>query len=449
MRAQNIKIKQFELLDLLEYRGIQEINEHGTVSISGHIREEKEQEYLKMFFNDLWVDIVAIEEEEEKILFSGIVAEGRIQSQNHVKTLYLEVKTSSYLMDREKHIRSYQKESLTYEDILNSFSDNYIEYVFIMEHGKGKTIDNFICQYGETDWTFAKRLASHFSTCLVPNHTLQGVKYSFGLPQRNKNIELKNNEYTIKKENGITYYIVKDREIYHLGDIVSFQGRNFSIIKIESELEGKELVHFYSLVVREAVQVAPIYNTNMIGASLEGRVLSVQKDKIQVSIFQDENKNKTGERLFEYATIYSTPDGTGWYCMPEIGDNVRIYFPSEKEKEAYAVSSTHIKTSNVEERINPDYKSIMNKQGKEVLLKPDEIILTNNAGMSVELSDREGIKIISNKEILIKSEEAIDISSTNSELQIFAPNAIVLNQGSTQMKLSDNLVMKGARVQIE
>ena len=71
MRAQNIKIKQFELLDLLEYRGIQEINEHGTVSISGHIREEKEQEYLKMFFNDLWVDIVAIEEEEEKILFSG------------------------------------------------------------------------------------------------------------------------------------------------------------------------------------------------------------------------------------------------------------------------------------------------------------------------------------------------------------------------------------------
>ena len=45
--------------------------------------------------------------------------------------------------------------------------------------------------------------------------------------------------------------------------------------------------------------------------------------------------------------------------MPEIGDNVRIYFPSEKEKEAYAVSSTHIKTSNVEERINPDYKSIM------------------------------------------------------------------------------------------
>ena len=85
----------------------------------------------------------------------------------------------------------------------------------------------------------------------------------------------------------------------------------------------------------------------------------------------------------------------------------------------------------------------------EVLLKPDEIILTNNAGMSVELSDKEGIKIISNKEILIKSEEAIDISSTNSELQIFAPNAIVLNQGSTQMKLSDNLVMKGARVQME
>lgn len=448
MRAQKIKIKQFELLDILEYKGIQEINEHGTVYIAGHIREEDEQDYLKMFINDLWVDIVAIEE-EEKVLFSGIVTEGKIQSQNHVKILYLEVKTSSYFMDRDIHIRSYQSGGLTYEDILNSFANNYAEYMFIMENGKGKSIDNFICQYLETDWMFAKRLASHFSACLVANNTMHGIKYSFGLPQRNKNIEIKNNEYTIKKEDGITYYIVKEREIYNLGDTVSFQGKNLSIIKIESELEGKELVHLYSLVIKESLPIKFIYNNHMIGASLEGRVLSVQKDKIQVSIFEDENKDKTGTRYFDYATIYSSPDGTGWYCMPEVGDNVRVYFPSINEKEAYTISSTHIKTSNMEERTNPDYKSIMNKQGKEVLLKPGEIILTNNAGMSIELSDKEGIKIISNKEILIKSEEAIDISSTNSELKIFAPNSISLNQGDTQMKLSDNLVMKGARVQIQ
>ena len=61
--------------------------------------------------------------------------------------------------------------------------------------------------------------------------------------------------------------------------------------------------------------------------------------------------------------------------------------------------------------MNPDYKSFMNKQGKEVLLKPDSILITNNSGMSIELSDEEGISIISDKKIVFESEEAIELTS--------------------------------------
>ena len=67
------------------------------------------------------------------------------------------------------------------------------------------------------------------------------------------------------------------------------------------------------------------------------------------------------------------------------------------ENEAYAFHSVHTKSTDSNERVNPDYKSFMNKQGKEILLKPDSILITNNDGMSVELSDEEGISIISDK----------------------------------------------------
>ena len=48
-----------------------------------------------------------------------------------------------------------------------------------------------------------------------------------------------------------------------------------------------------------------------------------------------------GARWFPYATVYSSGDGTGWYCMPEIGDKIRLYFPTEKEQDAYVISAYH------------------------------------------------------------------------------------------------------------
>ncbi len=64
-----------------------------------------------------------------------------------------------------------------------------------------------------------------------------------------------------------------------------------------------------------------------------------------------------------------------WYCMPEKGDSVRLYFPNENEAEAYVNSSVNEQSSNSSARSNPDEKSIKNKQGKEVLFQPDRLIL--------------------------------------------------------------------------
>ena len=110
--------------------------------------------------------------------------------------------------------------------------------------------------------------------------------------------------------------------------------------------------------------------------------------RICISLEADENQAECGRTWFDFSTPYSSYDGAGFYCMPEIGDTVRLYFPTCDEKKACGFSAV-----NREERQNPEIKYLMNKEGKQLILAPDYIRLTNNAGMSLELNDHAGIRI--------------------------------------------------------
>ena len=135
--------------------------------------------------------------------------------------------------------------------------------------------------------------------------------------------------------------------------------------------------------------------------------------------------------------------------MPEVGDSIRLCVPAEHDEQAYVASSVHLTPTAGAERSNPDYKSIMNKQKKEILFTPSSLLITNNNGMSIELSDQEGIKIISDKAIKIQSDAAVDITSTTSTLSVTAPQRLIFNQGGTSMDMQDKLVMTGAQVHLD
>lgn len=53
------------------------------------------------------------------------------------------------------------------------------------------------------------------------------------------------------------------------------------------------------------------------------------------------------------------------------------------------------------------------------------------------------------KKIILQSEEAIEITSVNERVDIVAPQQIALQQGNTQMVLSDNLTMRGAKIRLD
>lgn len=44
----------------------------------------------------------------------------------------------------------------------------------------------------------------------------------------------------------------------------------------------------------------------------------------------DDDENDSGDKAFlNYATVYSSPEGGSWYCMPEVGDMVIVKFPDD------------------------------------------------------------------------------------------------------------------------
>ncbi len=317
-------------------------------------------------------------------------------------------------------------------------------------------------QYQETDWAFVKRLASMNQTVLMPSCTEPGEKYYFGLPDglgagsaapTEYRTQCDIEEYWQKKGRGMDIspqdtisYIWEDREIYELGGSGIIDGQKMTIWKIETHMRGNELYHTYHMRRKAGLSVPVAYNYKISGVSLLGNVLEIDREKILVELEKDENKKNTGKRWFPYATIYSAKDGSGWYCMPEKGDKIRLYFPTEKEKDSYAASAYHEGDGGL--RVNPECKFWRNREGKEIRLSPEKILLTNNDGTYIELSDTEGIKMVSNNEITIWANNGMFIGSANSSIEFSAPKKITLKQGSTEMKLGGDLNLSGAQIKL-
>ncbi len=473
MRENIIRIEPFEIVTLLSFNAKQETNQHGEVKFSAIIDESYEEQYLMYAANATWAKVIINDfEGKEDDFFIGVVTDLYIDSNEGVKKLFVTIKTGTYLMDVSMHTRTYQTPSMLYNDVFANFTSTYESSGIISNIEKSETIGSLIVQYRETDWEFAKRLASHFNMVLLPEYQRVGIKYFVGINNIEAKTVINTKTYSVRKdidefqykqryklglsELDCLCYIFDSREIYTLGEQINFNEKKLNVFRIDTKFERGELIHTYYLKTKNGFKINKKFNINVIGLGFYAKIVDVQKDVVMVSVDEDENAGSSGVRWFPYSTVYSTPDGTGWYCMPEKGDSVRLYLPTIDEAEAYVISSTHMEVdksqnthNSASERANPDYKSIMNKQGKEVLFTPTSIIITNNKGMSVEILDEVGIKIVSDKTISIFSDEDIHIASTKSNITAIAENYILMKQGDQFTRIEDNIAHSGAQVHLD
>ena len=461
MRAVRLKVTPFEFISYLELECTKELNQHGIIRITGVIGQEKSQEYMDIASKETWVNVNAVSENGEiRRFFSGILTGMWMKKEGQVYVMTIEVKTGSFLLDIELHTRSFQNSEYQYSKVINACMKP-TEGTFSMLDKENEIINQFLMQYRETDWEFIKRLASYAGTVLIPEDSFPGKKIYWGYQNTIVKEKIKSDSYCMEQDYesyekkiaaGVTdlrmedliCYVIRSREIFNLGQTVQFQGMNLVIGKIFSCLEGQELYNEYYLITRKGGLLLPIYNYKLSGVSLKATVLAVEKTMVKIQIEEDENKGDSGHCWFDYVTVYSTPDGTGWYCMPEIGDEVRIVMPDCMEDHAYVASSVHLGATGG--RINPDEKSWKNRQNKEVLFTPSSIIFRSNSGMLMELSDQEGIKLISNKDITVKSDGDIQIKSKGAGVNISASGEILMKQGAAQVQINDEINISGGKI---
>ena len=75
-------------------------------------------------------------------------------------------------------------------------------------------------------------------------------------------------------------------------------------------------------------------------------------------------------------------------------------------------------------------------------------MLTNNNGTYIELSDENGVEIVSTGTVTLSAGETVSISSRNSTIELSAASRVKLKQGETMMELGGNLNMSGAQIKL-
>lgn len=466
MREIGFKIAPYQFLDLMELTIHKKVNEHATVRLVGRIGEELEDQYVDDAAVNQEVGIKAFDEcGREVVLFVGVVKTVSIPNQNQVRILEVEAISYSYLMDITPRTRSFQNEQQTYKSILDTLLKPYPQNGVMLSIGKEEKTNQLIMQYREADWSLARRLSSHFHSFVAPDYKARGVKFYFGIPELPEETLVHPAFYTLKKnvgvyldksenqvsgiaEDDVLDYKVQSREIFDLCQPINFKNQQLYVYEIVSKLEGAQLYHYYTLKKANGFKTKKEYNQKLIGASINAKVIDVSKDTVKVHMVVDEKQDTDTAKWFSFSTIYSSPDGSGWYCMPEKNDSVRVYFADEKEENAFVISAVHEQSTSAGKREDPNVKVLSTKYGKQIIFTEKGLEIVSGDGLYIGLLDDEGIIIHSNKSIKIHSAEDMVIGS-DSALSLAAKEGVEIKQGEkTTIELKDDVTVKGGKVKL-
>ncbi|MBC2580553.1 hypothetical protein [Clostridium sp. DJ247] len=462
----NLQVAPYELTHLLELKLVKKINDHARLYFTGIVPEEDKDSYVEMTKYQTQIEVSQIDDSSNSLpIFKGIVLNIAVKSVRGVYYIEAEAVSNTYDMDIKLKNRSFQNKGMAYKELIDKVISSYSGADTIDTASNGSSIGKIIIQYNETDWQFLKRMASRFNVGLVPDAVSDKPKFWFGTPEGVGQGNLENFNYSVTKnisdfryssenfipgieENDFVYYEVETHEILNIGYQVNFKGKSLFVCQAVTIMKDGVLKHQYTMAPKKGLSQNTLYNNQIIGLSLEGRVIDVSKDNVRVHLDIDDGQGTDEAWWFHYSSVYTAEGSSGWYCMPELNDHVRIYFSDNKEENAIAISSVRKNSDSGGNNKfdNPDVKYFRTKSGKELKFSPDEILITAQDGsIYIRLSEKDGIQICSNKGINITSQENIMMDSQKKVI-ISAQEAIDINCKESSIKMDGSTSIKGNEV---
>lgn len=460
-------VSPFDIQTLHELTIERRVNEHAALRLTGTIPEEQREACIEVLDSDNNVKVNLIQDGGGVLpLFCGIVTDIAIR---HVRGIYyveLEALSLSCLLDVRLKNRSFQNTSMTYDQLLDQVLGDYPGSDVINVAEDAGTLEQFTLQYRETDWQFLKRLASRFAAVLVPEAAAEtGPKLWFGLPEGRSGKVLDDGMYGASRQwerrgpdGGVlgdlddapeTRYTVHGEEYLNLGDRVQFQGQELAVAGSTAIMDGGQFRFEYILMPEEGIRQKPLFNTSLVGASLEGRILEVKQDTVRLHLDIDAEQSQEEAAWFPYTSVYTAEGNSGFYCMPQAGDAVQLYIPDFKEEKAIAQGSVRKGGASSPKTQDPSMKTWGTNHGKEMQMGQNHMSLIAKEGsLFINLDGSEGIQIVSDSTLMIVAEQDIELSAEK-KFEIMAEEAIYLLCKESSVILDGNADIQGTEIKLE
>ena len=464
-----LKVSPFEFESILEIKINKELNEHATLYVCGIIKDDKQ--FSPATDNTEATSIKC--ENNGEVYFNGVLKSVKITCVNDVYRLEAHAISNTILLDTMKHKRSFQDNGQDYKSIVEKvIADNSGSVTF---NADPLTVENIILQYDETDWEFAKRLASHTQDVLIPI-TADKPEFHFGVADEGS-AELETNNLSVAKvfdlirlfdsvvsveteknanpkqmvDGDVEVYTVEtDEVVCDLGEILTLNGAPLHICKVVLHFVNSALTFEYTLCQKKVISTPKFYNRAITGLILDGKVLEIENDTVKLKLDDDTERGveeDTDEaHFFKYATGYSAEGHTGWYVMPEEDDIVQLVFPNEDEKYAYATSS--VRQEDIDKTSDPSIKfwrSTFGDKGsdKEIKMGEKEILITSKDDETfIQIHEEDGIHIKTPHPISIIGDATITIVSKDDmtiqcgkKMVVSAEDSIEISSGGSSIIL--------------
>lgn len=430
----------------------EEMGEHGRATITGLLEEGEEKNVIEKFTMDTKMKII----QDGQVLFCGLPVNVSVEQEGESYELFVELISSSVLLDIEKQSKSYQDKSNTYQNIFKELVGK-VNGECLDLASKGAAQKGPYIRYQETSWEFIKRMASYVgakvcAVCDEPKPKIVvGIQkgkshtekcYEYKIQKDMKEILTKRNQVSGVKEKSFPCYQVESQVFYHLGDMVTYQGNPYIVYRRKSAMQKEELIHTYEFRQEAAIVQEPLYQEELSGVSIIGTILAIEGDKLKLHLSIDEGQDKGKAYPYSFTSSYTANGSTGWFAMPEIGQSVELFIPGKDETKAYITKVSRTDGADNSKTSDPSTKYFGTAEGKEMVLSPSDITFTAKEGETyLTLSGSEGVTVQTSKDISLKTDQGVEIFCESFEAT--SKDKIILATQNTSIIVDDVMHIKG------
>lgn len=447
MRTQHENIiieSSIPIAHILKLKMDNRLNEHGALNMKAVIHPDMQNAFLKANYLGQNVQFFALLEDEPTLIFSGKILNVTYERQDDVLTASIGVMSYSVELDERLMRRSFQNTSVRFRTLLDLITSD-TNARFNWQVGSDKAVGKPFIQYDETDWTFAKRLASYFNRPVHVSVLSERADVYFGVRtgagqtiNEASILELGISRDYYKKggyeNNGLRnqyYYLkVKNCEHWQLGDFAQHRNSRLTVINTEVTFEKGELTFIHTLGAEGYIRQGIIYADHLMGLNLQGTIRKTEKESITIQLDIDHDKQA------HYLWPWMPEVGNLNYLMPEVNSKVALTFPTNDEKDAFA---SHLLRTNSNSGI---YEQVQNKQmvtveDKTIGLHANHLLLAGkNQEVKVTLSDQEGIRLDSHSNIRMRAGRKIQLRGK--KVIIDAPTQVLIQTSQSNIDVAGN-----------